>query len=99
MTWEPWARDWRIVAVVAEPEEKARAKRACSRAATARSKLSLELSASGYQGGMIVEVPVRVGASGVFVCAYWLADACLRESRGEGDLRESWDEQLFKGWT
>jgi len=29
-----------MVAVVAEPEEKARAKRACSRAAIARSKLS-----------------------------------------------------------
>lgn len=30
-----------MFAVVAEPEEKARAKRACSRAAMARSKLSL----------------------------------------------------------
>lgn len=41
MTWEPAARDWRMTAVAAEPEEKARAYRACSRAATASSKLSL----------------------------------------------------------
>lgn len=44
-TWDPAARDWRIVAVVAEPDEKASANRACSRAATAVSKLSL----SSYQ--------------------------------------------------
>lgn len=36
--WEPGARDCRIVAVVAEPEENARAWRACSRAATAVSR-------------------------------------------------------------
>ena len=41
-TCEPWARDCKIVAVVAEPEEKDRANRACSRAAIARSKLSLK---------------------------------------------------------
>lgn len=35
------ARDCRIVAVVAEPDEKARAWRACSKAATAVSKLCL----------------------------------------------------------
>lgn len=41
MTCEPAAKDWRMVAVVAEPEEKARAYFACSRAATAAWKLSL----------------------------------------------------------
>ena len=40
MTCDPAASDWRIIAVVAEPEEKARAYFACSRAATAFSKLS-----------------------------------------------------------
>lgn len=40
-TWEPWARDCRIVAVVAEPDEKARAYRACSKAAIAVSKFCL----------------------------------------------------------
>lgn len=42
MMCEPAARDWRMFAVAAEPEEKARAYLACSRAATACSKLSLE---------------------------------------------------------
>jgi hypothetical protein len=41
MTWDPAASDWRIIAVVAEPEEKARAYLACSSAARAVSKLSL----------------------------------------------------------
>jgi hypothetical protein len=40
-TWAPDASDCRMTAVVAEPEEKARAKRACSSAAIAVSKLSL----------------------------------------------------------
>lgn len=40
-TWLPAASDCNIVAVVAEPEEKARAKRACSRDAMAFSKFSL----------------------------------------------------------
>lgn len=40
-TCEPGAKEWRSVAVVAEPEEKAKAYFACSRAATASSKLSL----------------------------------------------------------
>ena len=40
-TWLPKARDWRIVAVVADPEANARAYLACSSAATAVSKLSL----------------------------------------------------------
>ena len=38
---EPAARDWRIVAVVALPEENARACLACSRAAIDCSKLYL----------------------------------------------------------
>lgn len=41
MTCDPAARDWRMTAVVAEPEAKAKAYRACSRAATASSKWSL----------------------------------------------------------
>ena len=40
MTCDPAASDWRMIAVVAEPEENARAYFACSRAATAASKLS-----------------------------------------------------------
>ena len=45
MTCEPAASDWRIVAVVAEPEAKASANLACSSAAIAVSKLSLVRSA------------------------------------------------------
>lgn len=38
--------DCRMIAVLAEPDEKERAKRACSRVATAFSKLSLEIEFS-----------------------------------------------------
>ena len=87
MTCEPWARDWRITAVVAEPEEKAKAKRACSSAATAFSKLSLDRSELTRHTGKSVEVPIGIRASRVFVCTYWLPDACLCESCREGNLK------------
>jgi hypothetical protein len=77
--------------VVAEPEEKARAKRACSRAATARSKLSLELSERKWHAGKVLGVPIGVRASCVFVGAYWLANACLCKGCGEGDLTQGQD--------
>ena len=41
MTCDPAARDWRMLAVVAEPEANASANRACSRAAMHSSKASL----------------------------------------------------------
>jgi hypothetical protein len=55
-TWEPGAKEWRIVAVVADPEEKARAYLACSRAATASSKLSLHhISIFGWNSANTME--------------------------------------------
>lgn len=50
-TWLPAASDCKIVAVVAEPEEKARAKRACSRNAMAFSKFSLSPTLTTLQRG------------------------------------------------
>ena len=63
-TWEPEARDCRMVAVVADPEEKARAYLACSSAATASSKLvrlGLELRIYSYAPtGLPTEVCANV---------------------------------------
>lgn len=77
-TCDPAARDWRMVAVVAEPEEKARAYLACSRAATAVSKLSLDhLLAEENQRAFYEAIPVGIGASSVLILSHWLPHCSL----------------------
>lgn len=101
MTCDPAARDWRITAVVAEPEAKAKAYRACSRAATASSKWSLfahrvgKLSTPDMHKNNELKVesetgsfcgPVWVCASCIFVLSDGLADPDLSESCRKRDL-------------
>ena len=86
-TCDPAASDWRTVAVVAEPEEKAREYLACSRAATACSKLSLPPSQPLYlRNGRVCDRPVGVCTARVLVETNWTAHTGLCKGCREGDL-------------
>ena len=74
--------------MVAEPEAKARAYLAFSRAAIAFSKFSLQemQSEPNLMSAAEYTTPVGIQASCVFVCTDWLSDACLGKCSREGDL-------------
>ena len=77
------------MAVVADPDEKARAKLACSRAATARSKFSLEASQKPWKAlESTLALPIRVRASDVLIHADRFAYCSLSEGSRKGNLKE-----------
>ncbi len=77
------------MAVVADPDEKARANLACSRAATACSKLSLEACQRVCKAPESdSSLPIRVRASRVLIRANGFAYTSLCEGSRKGDLNE-----------
>ena len=77
-----------MVAVVADPDEKASANLACSRAATACSKLYLEASQERKVPESSLDLPVGIRTPRVFVFANRFPHSILCKGGREGDLNE-----------
>ena len=84
-----------MVAVVADPDENARANLACSRIATACSKLSLKACQKEKAAGSRSSLPIRVRAPRVLVRANGFADTSLCEGCRKGDLHEHHESSDF----